>query len=47
MRLHWKDEFGDTSRTRLLPRFRNLQVPDPSKNRLAGRFFRFMDNAPV
>ena len=28
MRLHWKDGFGDTSRTRLLPRIRNLQVPD-------------------
>ena len=41
MRLHWKDEFGDTSRTRLLPRFINLPVNEPSKNHLAGWFFRF------
>ena len=39
MRLHWKDRFGDMSRTRLLPRFRNLPVNEPSKNHLAGWFF--------
>lgn len=41
MRLHWKDRFGDMSRTRLLPRFINLPVNEPSKNHLAGWFFRF------
>ncbi|TLW95824.1 hypothetical protein FFY37_28380 (plasmid) [Klebsiella pneumoniae] len=38
VRLHWKDRFGDMSRTRLLPRFRNLPVNEPSKNHLAGWF---------
>ena len=42
MRLHWKDRFGDMSRTRLLPRFINLPVNEPSKNHLAGWFFRFI-----
>ena len=42
LRLHWKDRFGDTSRTRLLPRLDDLPgLTNLRKNRPARRFFRF------
>lgn len=41
MRLHWKDGFGDMSRTRLLPRLDNLPgLNNLRKSHLPGWFFR-------
>ncbi|HAC8729632.1 TPA_asm: hypothetical protein G0I59_24940 [Salmonella enterica] len=41
LRLHWKDRFGDMSRTRLLPRLVNLPgLTNLRKSHLPGWFFR-------
>ena len=40
MRLHWKDRFGDMSRTRLLPRLENLPgLTNLRKTTCQGGFF--------
>ncbi|MBS8627758.1 hypothetical protein KEQ29_24855, partial [Escherichia coli] len=40
LRLHWKDGFGDTSRTRLLPRLDNLPgLNNLRKTTCQGGFF--------
>ena len=40
LRLHWKDRFGDTSRTRLLPRLENLPgLTNLRKTTCQGGFF--------
>ncbi len=46
LRLNWKDRFGGCAPPSQLPWFKELLLWEPSKSRLAGRFFRLRTRLP-